>query len=72
MSFKDTSPIPQRYCQKYSALKGWVNMAFIILKIYQHVYNIYLEGTVSQNLKIGLIFLNFNYFFIVIFLDFIK
>ena len=29
-------------------------MAFIILKVYQHVYNINLEGTVSQNLKIGL------------------
>ena len=29
-------------------------MAFIILKVYQHVYNIHLEGTLSQNLKIGL------------------
>ena len=29
-------------------------MAFIILRVYQHVYNIHLEGTVSQNVKIGL------------------
>ena len=36
-------------------------IAFIILKVYQHVYNIHLKGTVSQ-----------NYFFIIIFLDFIK
>ena len=28
-----------------------LNMAFIILKVYQHVYNIHLEGTVSQNFK---------------------
>ena len=31
-------------------------MAFIILKLYQHV-NIHLEGTVSQNFKIGLSFI---------------
>ena len=31
-------------------------MAFIILKVYQHVYNIHLEGTVSQNFEIGLSF----------------
>ena len=31
-------------------------MAFIILKFYQHAYNIRLEGTMSQNLKIGLSF----------------
>ena len=29
-------------------------MSFIILKGYQHVYNIHLEGTMSQNVKIGL------------------
>ena len=56
-----------------------LNMAFIILKLYQHVYNIHLEGTVSQNYKIGLGFIfiakngeDFYYFFIIIFLDFIK
>ena len=32
-------------------------MTFFILKVYQHVYNIHLEGTVSQNLKIGFSFL---------------
>ena len=30
------------------------DMAFIILKLYQRVYNIHSEGTVSQNLKTGL------------------
>ena len=33
-----------------------LNMAFIILKVYQHVYNIHLEGTVSHNFEIGLSF----------------
>ena len=32
-------------------------MAIIVLKIYQHVYNIPLEGTVSQIFKICLSFL---------------
>ena len=32
-------------------------MAFIILKLYQHVYNIHSERTVSQNFKIGLSFI---------------
>ena len=32
-------------------------MALIILKVYQHVYNIHLEGTVSQNFKISLSFI---------------
>ena len=32
-------------------------MAFIILKVYQHVYNIHLKGTMSQNFKIGPSFL---------------
>ena len=32
-------------------------MEFIILKVYQHVYNIHLKGTVSQNFKIGSSFL---------------
>ena len=31
-------------------------MALIILKIYQHVHNVHLEGTVSQNFKIGFSF----------------
>ena len=54
-------------------------MAFIILKLFQHVYNIHLEGTVSQHFKIGLSFIfiakkreDLYYFFIIIFLDFIK
>ena len=54
-------------------------MASIILKFYQHAYNIRLERTVSQNVKIGLSFLfmskqreDSDYFFINIFLDFIK
>ena len=54
-------------------------MALIILKVYQHVYNIHLEGTVSQNLKISLSFIFmskngkiFIFFIIIIFLDFIK
>ena len=29
-----------------------LNIAFIILKVYQHVYNIHLKETVSQNFKI--------------------
>ena len=33
------------------------NMAFIILKLYQHVYNIHSEGTESQNFKIVLSFI---------------
>ena len=32
-------------------------MALITLKVYQHVYKIHLEGTVSQNFKIGTSFL---------------
>ena len=32
-------------------------MVLIILKVYQHVYNIHLEGTVSQNLKKSLSFI---------------
>ena len=55
------------------------NMAFIILKVYQHVYSIHLKGTVSQNVKICPSFLYmskngkiFYYFFTIIFLDFIK
>ena len=54
-------------------------MALIILKVFQHVYNIHLEGTVSQNFKISLSFIfmskkreDFHYSFIFIFLDFIK
>ena len=54
-------------------------MAFDILKFYQHAYNIRLEGTVSQNFKIGLSFIFmlkngkiFYHFFIIIFLDLIK
>ena len=54
-------------------------MALIILKVYQHVYNIHLKGTVSQHFKIGPSFYfyvkkreDFYYFFIIIFLDFIK
>ena len=37
-------------------------MTFIILKVYQHIYNIHLEGTVSQNLKIclSLLFMSKN------------
>ena len=31
-------------------------MVFIISKVYQHVYNIHLEGTVSHNFGIGLSF----------------
>ena len=54
-------------------------MALIILKVYQHVHNVHLEGTVSQNFKIGFSFsfmlknekIFFN-FFIIIFLDFIE
>ena len=29
-------------------------MAFIILKVYQHVYNIHLEGSYLNNFKLGL------------------
>ena len=46
-------------------------MAFIILKVYQHVLNIDLKGTVSHNFKIdpsflfklknGKVFINFSY-----------
>ena len=32
-------------------------MQLIILKLYHHVYNIHLKGTVSQNFKIGPSFL---------------
>ena len=32
-------------------------MALIILNVYQHVYNIHLEGSVSQNFKISLSFI---------------
>ena len=34
-----------------------LNIAFIILKVYQHVHNIHLEETVSQFLYTGLSFL---------------
>ena len=60
-------------------------MAFIVIvKVNQHVYNIHLKGSMSQNFKIGPSFLFmskngkiifsllFYYFFIIIFLDFIK
>ena len=54
-------------------------MAFIILKVYHHVLNIHVKGTMSQNFKMGPGFLfyvkkreDFYYFFIIIFLDFIK
>ena len=55
------------------------NIVFIILAVYQHVYNIHLKGTVSQNFEIvpsSLFYVkkrdDFNYFFINIFLGFIK
>ena len=44
-------------------------MAFIILEVYQHLENIHLEGTMSQNLVIGP---SLNYFLKIIFLDFVK
>ena len=37
-------------------------MALIILKVYQDVYNIHLEGTVSQNFKIRFLLFFHNYF----------
>ena len=50
-----------------------------IVKLDQAVYNIHLEGTLSQNVDIGPSFIFmlkngkiFHYFFIIIFLDFIK
>ena len=55
-----------------------LNVAFIILNVYRHVYNIHLEGTMSHNFEIGLSFIfvkkreDFYYFFIIIFLYFIK
>ena len=53
-------------------------MALFILKVYQRVHNIHLEGTMSRNFKMALVIFyvkkreDFNYFFIIIFLDFIK
>ena len=32
-------------------------VAFIILNVFQHVYNIHLEGTMSHNFEIGLSFI---------------
>ena len=34
-----------------------LNMALIILKVYQHVHNIHFEGNVSQHFKRGFIFI---------------
>ena len=56
-----------------------LNIGLTILKLDQAVYNIHLEGTLSQNVDIGPSFFImskngkiFYYFFIIIFLDFIK
>ena len=56
-----------------------LNIAFIILKIYQRVDDIYLQRTVSQNVEMDPSFIfmekkreDFHYFIMITFLDFIK
>ena len=46
-----------------------LNITLIILKLYRHIHNIHLEGTMSQNVDMGPSFIfmtkngkNFNYF----------